>query len=334
LIEIGDRPTKGDVMGRLFGEVWKEWGVDEESTYQRQAATWMMVPLDAVNLVLLKDNEMTYDYDHARLEVREVKDQGAKGLPGDWQSRLVTPAAKVADGLTDALAIAGKQSARLLAVRGKGKRGGEAKIEAKSGQTIKETLAVSVHPRVTLKLSFHFVKLKGGGADGKGKSLSGWNTSHVTRWIDGLNQVFSPQANIGFKQHAVQEPPVDRYSGATAQYKTGEEWNTEVGHVRDGTAAANVFLVGNWRGIGEDHYKDVLGSYIIATRDIVCDDQSSHDAFMTTLAHECGHFLGHRTGNKFGHPDSDKKHWLMTTIDWKKVGVKVPRQYVLYFNPW
>ncbi len=52
---------------------------------------------------------------------------------------------------------------------------------------------------------------------------------------------------------------------------------------------------------------------------------------MTTLAHEMGHYLGYRKGHKFGHPDSEKKHWLMSTIDWK-TGAKVPRQYVLYFN--
>ena len=121
-----------------------------------------------------------------------------------------------------------------------------------------------------------FVKLKGGGAGGKDKSLTGWNTSHVTRWIDGLNRVFSPQANIGFKQNAVKEPPVDRYSGATAQYKTGEEWNTEVGHVRDGTADANVFLVGSWKGISEDRFQDVYGSYIHGVHDIVCDDPIDH----------------------------------------------------------
>ena len=63
------------------------------------------------------------------------------------------------------------------------------------------------------------------------------------------------------------EPIVDRYSGAAVAYKTGEGWDTEVGNKRDGDADTNVFLVGNWRGITEDQYKDVLGSYIIAYRD-------------------------------------------------------------------
>jgi hypothetical protein len=327
-------------MGRLFGEVWKEWGVDEETTHKQQAATWMMVPLGGVNLVLLKDKErsLTWDYDKARLEVLEVKDEGAKGLPREWQSLLLVPTIKESKGkatgaLSEALAIAGQNSARLLAVRGKGKKGGEATIDAKAGETVKETLAVSVHPRVTLKLSFHFVKLKGAGADGKDKDLSLWTKSHVTRWVEDLNRVFTPQANVAFKQHKIAEPPVARYSGARVAYKTGQEWDAEVGKERDTSADANVFLVGNWTGISDDHYRDVKGSYIIASRDIVCDDHSSHDAFMTTLAHEMGHFLGHRKGTKFGHPDADKKHWLMTTIDWK-TGIKVPRQYVLHFNPW
>lgn len=322
-------------MGRLFGEVWKEWGVDEEATHKRQAATWMMVPLGGVNLVLLKDKDLTWDFDSSRLEVLEVKDQGARGLPRDWQSSLMTPAKpqakdKATDALTDALALAGK-SARLLAVRGK--KGGEAPIDAKAGKTIKETLAISVHPRVTLKVTFHLVKIKGGAGDGKDQPLSIWNTSHVTRWLDDLNRIFTPQANIAFKQHKIEEPPIARYSGANAPYKSAEEWTAEVGKERDGSADANVFLVGKWRGVSDDHYKDVLGSYIIATRDIVLDDRSSQDSFITTLAHEFGHFLGYRKGHKFGHPDADKKHWLMTTID-KNAGIKIPRQYVLDFNPW
>jgi hypothetical protein len=154
----------------------------------------------------------------------------------------------------------------------------------------------------------------------------------VGRWVDDLNRIFTPQANVAFKQQKVEEPPVDRYGGASVPYKSAEEWTVEVGHKRDKTADANVFLVGKWKGIGDDRYKDVNGSYIIATRDIVMDDRSSYDGFMTTLAHEMGHFLGYRKGNKFGHPDADKRHWLMTTIDWTK-GIKVPRDYVQLFNP-
>jgi hypothetical protein len=180
-------------------------------------------------------------------------------------------------------------------------------------------------------LSFHFVRIKGGGT-GKDKELSLWNTSHVSRWIDDLNRIFTPQANIAFRQHKLAEPVVDRYRGGSVPYKTAEEWTAEVGRVRDGTADANIFLVGTWKGIGDDRYKDANGSYLTTTRDIVCDDRSSYDPFMTTLAHEMGHFLGYRQGHKFGHPDPDKKHWLMTTLDWT-AGVKVPRHYVLDFDP-
>src|SRR5262249_22558463 len=105
-------------MARLFVEVWKEWGVDEESTYKGNAATWMMVPKDAVNLVLLEDKDATFDYDKSRLQVMEVKDAGAKGLSKDWQAKLLTPEKKASDGLTKALAIAGDKSGRLLAVWG------------------------------------------------------------------------------------------------------------------------------------------------------------------------------------------------------------------------
>ena len=75
-----------------------------------------------------------------------------------------------------------------------------------------------------------------------------------------------------------------------------------LGHKRDKSADGNVFLVGRWKGISDDRYKDVNGSYIIGTRDIVMDDLSSYDEFMTSLGHEVGHFLGHRQASSSGIP--------------------------------
>jgi hypothetical protein len=251
-------------VGRLFGEVWKEWGVDEESTHKLQAATWMMVPLDRVNLVLLKDKALTWEPDRAHLEVREVTSE--KSLPSGWLSKVLSPTKTgMATGvLTGALAIAKQRSARLLAVRGI--KHGPGTIDAKAGKTTKETLAVGVHTPLNLKLSFHFVLLKDGAGAGKDKALSQIrNKSDVPQWIDHLNRIFTPQATVAFKQHTADEPPVDRYSGASVPYKSAEEWTTEVGHKRDKTADGNVFLVGRWKGISDDRYKDVNGSYIIAT---------------------------------------------------------------------
>ncbi len=44
--------------------------------------------------------------------------------------------------------------------------------------------------RVTLNVTFHFVKIKGV-AKGKDKELSIWNASHVSRWIEDLNRIFT-----------------------------------------------------------------------------------------------------------------------------------------------
>ena len=110
-----------------------------------------------------------------------------------------------------------------------------------------------------MPLSFHFVALKDGAT--KPKLLSQkWNTSHVSRWINDLNGIFTTQANVAFAPKIVREAPVDSYQGASRVYKTGEEWTNEVGNERDkgGGAAANVFLVGKWRGMGDDQYKDVF----------------------------------------------------------------------------
>jgi hypothetical protein len=272
------------------------------------------------------------DYDKTRIIVHEIDDfkKLAKFSLSDGlqQSRGVQArnSAGTSDPLSEAFSRATNESARLLAVYGR--KQGDAPIRAMDDRrNVKETLGVGVHPHTELKLNFIFPALINGSAKPTPLSKSRF-TSDVKKWIGDLNGIFKPQANISFKSHVIKEPPVPRYSGS---YKDAQAWTNEIGHLRE-TADANVFLVGSWKGIGDDGYKDPYGSYIISTRDIVCDDRPSYDFFMTTLAHEVGHFLGYRRNLKFGHPDGDKKHYLMTTVNWRN-GMKIPRQYVLDFNP-
>ncbi len=270
-----------------------------------------MVPFNGVNYVYLRDGKgLTLDFDKNRVTVNEIKKaDGAAEQP-----------------LAEAVSRAAKESAQLLAVSGK--QQGETFIHAKAGRTTKETLVVGVHPKLELRLAFNFVMLKNGTEQ---KALSEKRKrSHVPQWIADLNRIFTSQANIVFRQHSVREPPVDRYQGGSIVYKTAEDWSKEVGKVRDSTADSNIFLVGKWKGVSDDTYMDANGTYIVSTKDIICDDRPSYDLFITTLAHELGHFLARRRNLAYGHPGS--KHSLLVTLNWKD-GIKIPKQFVFDFNP-
>lgn len=270
-----------------------------------------MVPFNGVNHVYLRDGkDLTLDFDKNRLAVNEIKK--ADGV--------------VEKALAEAVSRAAKESAQLLAVGGK--QQGETFIHAKAGRSTKETLVVGVHPKLELKLAFNFVMLKNGA--GKKALSETRKRSHVTQWIADLNRIFTPQANIVFKQHSIREPSVDRYQGSSIVYKTAEDWSKDVGKVRDKTADSNIFLVGKWKGVGDDMYKDVNGTYIVSTKDIICDDRPSYDLFITTLAHELGHFLSRRRNLAYGHPGP--KNSLLVTLN-RKDGIKIPKQFVFDFNP-
>ncbi len=308
-------------MARHFKEVWQDAGVDEDATHSQNAATWMMVPHKGTNYVYLVDGKgLTWASDpKKKVEIREIK-------PLDRTIEKLTVAGIKSLSVSEALARAPQKSARLLAVAGKVQ--GPTEIPLMSGRNIQDTLLIDVVPRLDIKPRFHFLKVKNGKE--YTRLSQSWNPAHVPRWIEDLNRIFGAQANILFTPLPTKEPPVDTYTGGSSVYETTEEWSKEVGHHRDSGADTNVFLVGKWKGMGNDRYKDVLGTYVIATKDIVCDDRDSHDAFMTTLAHELGHFLAHRRNLNYGHPG--KKNSLFITVNWKN-GVKIPRQLVNDFNP-
>jgi hypothetical protein len=322
-------------MVRHFREVWRERGVDEDITFHKKrgdplvAGTWAMVPLKRKdsksdrNFVLLRDAKgLTLHYEKSRLEITEITSRAQA-------EKIVLPDALQADkdALGAAFDAAAKGSDRLLALSGL--KGGETYVDLMDSKGIRETLVVTVHPRREFKLNFNFVALKNG--NDKATQLSKRNKADVPKWITDLNRIFTLQANVAFKSNLAEPLPVASYSGATRVYPKIEDWDAEVGGQRKNGADANVFLVGTWKGIGEDKYKDTNGTFIPATKDIIMDDRPNYDLFMTTLPHELGHFLGYARALGYGHPGA--KNTLMVTID-RNNGIKIPKDSVYHFNPW
>jgi hypothetical protein len=322
-------------MTRHFREVWRERGVDEVVSFHKKRGdpimdgTWAMVPLKRKgdqgdrNFVLLRDGQgLDLHYDKSRLDVTEIKNR-------KQAESMVLPDALRSD--KDALGVAfdaaAKASDRLFSISGL--KDGETYVDLKDSKGIRETLAVTVHPRREFTLNFNFVAIKNG--SDKAKQLSGRDKSHVPQWIADLNRIFTLQANVAFKSNLVEELPVPSYRGASMVYPKVADWDAEIGMYRKKGADANVFLVGKWKGIGEDQYKDVNGTFIRASHDIIMDDRPNYDLFMTTLPHELGHFLGYARGVGYGHVGP--KNSLLITLD-RKNGIKITKDSVYHFNPW
>lgn len=169
-----------------------------------------------------------------------------------------------------------------------GKRSGLTHIEAMDGRTMKATLKVTVHPEKLVKVAFHFAATLDG--SNKIQSLTRWNPSSLTAW----------------------DPKVP-FSLAT--------WDTI--DVKRLPKVLNIYLVGKWLGDGSDP----KGSFIFATKDVVCDDMTASGPMVMLLSHEIGHFLG------AGHPPAGKRHWI-TEMVFARTGNKIPHDFVLKFNPW
>jgi hypothetical protein len=312
-------------MAARFKEVWPEQGVDDEDTKPK-----MMVPLQKSNFVLLTDGSgMTLKFDKNRLEVKEVKTNvgpTVTTMAGSTLSQRDDPTQNfVVEIIADIAAPfaygALASNARLFKV--KGNRGGLTSIEA-SGRGGKAELVVTVHPQKLVKVAFHFAATTDG--SGKIQPLTRWNPSDTPQWIIDLNHMFTPQANVVFEKiHADYWVPYMKGSkekkDPTKPFSLAEWDKLDV--KRPPKANLNIYLVGKWIGTGSDP----LGSHIIATKDVVCDDTTDHSSILMLLSHEIGHFLG------AGHPPVGKRHWI-TEMSFARTGNKIPHDFVLKFNPW
>lgn len=313
-------------MAAAFKEVWPEQGVDDEDTKPK-----MMVPLRKSNFVLLTEGRgLTLKPDKNRLlEVKEVKNNvgpTVSSMAATTLSQRDDPTQNfIGEFITDISApvVYGALASNARLFKVKGNRSGLTSIEA-SGKGIKAELVVTVHPEKLVKVAFHFAAT----LDGRNKiqPLTRWNPSDTSQWIIDLNHMFTPQANVVFEKiHADYWVPQMKDSkenkDPTKPFSLAE-WDT-IDVKRHPKANLNVFLVGKWIGNGSDP----LGSHIIKTKDVVCDDTTDHGAILKLLSHEIGHFLG------AGHPPVGKRHWI-TEMSFARIGNKIPHDFVLLFNPW
>lgn len=329
-------------MALAFKEVWQDSGVDIGHAPAHPDA--VMVPSDGANLLLLEgagaqlkvkpDSHYTVKELGAgnkaavKTALREVPELAMRSKAEDASSlfRLLPwigdalgnglAASFPAYRLDEAMQRARSSGARLLLLEGR--RRGFTKLEIQSG-TEKASILVWVREGKSVPVNFHFVEDVGPG--GKPRLRSKWPAAAAAQWIARLNDIYTPQANIAFKLQSASSYPVKKSLPDSIGIA---DWPS-LGTRTSGGAQAHVYLVGKWRGDGSDP----LGSMIKATREIVLDDQNAPDELIKTLAHELGHFLG--AGSNFGHPDAGKKHFLMTTVNWR-AGAHIPQQYAQYFN--
>lgn len=329
-------------MSMSFAEVWPDSGVDDAS---KKYPVAMMVPATGANLVMLKgaagqlrfkpDSHFTVkeitatDKAAIRTAKREVPELALRSKSEDAASLFeLIPfvgeamAKEAADQmparkLDDAFARAKAASARLLLVEGARRGEGSLTVKSDNGEA---SIKVVVRDKKTVSVSFHFVEDIG--PDGRPRKRSKWTPADASRWIARLNDIYTPQTNISFTLQANAPLPV---KASLPDQVSLQQWQG-LQIKPPGRAAANVFLVGKWLG----DKNDPLGSFIIASKDIVLDDLSTHDEFITTLAHEMGHFLG--ASVNFKHPEPGDKSFLMTTLAWRQ-GAHIPQGYAQHFNP-
>jgi hypothetical protein len=317
-------------MAAAFKEVWPEQGVDDEDTKPK-----MMVPLHKSNYVLLTDGSgLTVPPDRKGfIEVKEIKTNVGStvtGMAANALGQRSDPTQNFfGELITDIAApfVYGALASNARLFRVKGNKGGLTSIEA-SGRGGKAELVVTVHPQKLVKVAFHFAATTDG--SGKIQPLTRWNPSDTSQWIIDLNHMYTPQANVVFEKiHADYWVPQKKDPKNPSSLTPWDPkvpfslatWDTVT--VKRLPKVLNIYLVGKWIGNGSDP----LGSHIIATKDVVCDDTTDHSSILMLLSHEIGHFLG------AGHPPVGKRHWI-TEMSFARTGNKIPHDFVLLFNPW
>lgn len=179
------------------------------------------------------------------------------------------------------------QATRDFLIQGKMK--GTAFIEARRGKLLMARLEVAVKPRKTVKVAFNFVEDKGGH---KTKRKAG----SVDGWIEEINKIYLPQANIEFKKHSARTVKIDKNLGKVVRFSkhlagvpaVQHEWDL-VTAKGDGTADFNIFFVWEYEQDATP-LKDHTDAGTLGGNCIFEDRAGSEVA--ETLAHEAGHFLG------------------------------------------
>jgi hypothetical protein len=303
-----------------FEEIERNSGVDS----LKPGTEWIMVPKGKSNIVRLtggvgysiKATEGTN-----KVSIAEI----SKDKHADEVGRINAP-------------FIGKDD-KLLRI--KGLHQGPGKITATKGSDTAE-LKFSVHGSRTFGITFFFLC----DLDGqRPKPRSAFADKDVTAWIEKLNQVYGPQANIWFKpgKHMpLAIPGLDATVTADHAQMLAEHKNTQVagGKTKESKAPIRVFLAGSaLRSTDKSH---PAGFYHIPSKVILLKDQTEpapsadgpKSLMLKTLAHEIGHFLTYLQGNGQGHDFFEKSGYVSDILNTMDGGnIKISRQRVLDWNP-
>ena len=221
---------------------------------------------------------------------------------------------------------------------------GPGKIVATKGSD-KAELKFSVHGLRTFNISFFF--LHDLDAQNRPTPRTRFTEKDAKGWVEQLNDVYGPQANIWFELGKNMPLAVsglgDVVSSDNAQMLAGhKDAQVAAGKTKELKAPIRVFLAGpTIRSIDTSHPN---GFYHIATKVILMKDQTDPNFWETgdgraslmlkTLAHEIGHFLNYFQGAGEGHDYFLKSGYvsdILNTMDGRNI--KISRQRVLDWNP-
>ncbi len=309
-------------MTAAFKELWSEMGVDEET-----APAGAMIPYKGKNFVrLMGKGKYRLDYDRTRLKVTRIR--GLKKRAG-----TILAQARSALGRDDPLFGPGWEAifdtARLLQAQTltegdlyaiEGRRKGMTRIEAidTSNRRTAAKLLVTVHPKTEFDVTFHFVRDRD--ENGRPRMRTKWTPASVANWVNVLNGIFTPQANIVLRNHNSAVFDVDKDYG----HSVDVEEIRDLGRRVKRRSHIDVFLVGSFTG-----GSDPSGAHVKGTHEIVCDNRPTEELQLQTISHEIGHRLGaHHVSGRV----AAKRHWLMSGSP--RHGSKITHQWALDINPW
>jgi hypothetical protein len=292
-----------------FEEVGANRGVDSK----KPGMEWMMVPLGGTNLVCLSEGlgySVAESAGRSRLTITEIPAKGVWGAIGSFL----------------------RPDSRVFRIGSHAR--GETALEGKKG-TLTVPLKISVHPRRSFKVAFFFLQDKD--AAGKVKARTAFTPSDADGWIEGLNEVFGPQANIWFEKAKSAFLPLEDLSvsiGAPNDLRKLADTQKMSG------APIGIFIAGSKIESLDGVYP--LGFFDVATNIIVVKDQFVTDPWagmpapmLKTIAHEIGHFMNYAHGHGEGHDYYTKSGYSSDILNTLSGGdIKISQQRVLDWNPW
>jgi hypothetical protein len=200
-----------------------------------------------------------------------------------------------------------------------------------------------VHGIRTFNVSFFFLH----DLDGQNgpTSRTRFSEKDAAGWVEQLNQVYGPQANIWFKLGKNMPLAISGLGGELSpdhaqMLAAHKDAQVATEKTEESKAPIRVFLAGPaLRSIDTSH---PAGFYHIPSKVILLKDQQEPDGWsggpthlmLKTLAHEIGHFLNYFQGAGQGHDhfrDTGYVGDVLNTMDGRNI--KISRQRVLDWNP-